>query len=183
MAILHAWPAVCTTRLGRTSMSCHHIHTVHTSYTYPVPVHKQKIIDDQITELRMLELGIIRIIRFPWAAPVVLVPKKNWESRLCIDYQALNKKTPLDGFPMPQVHEILESLHGARYFSSLDLQSGYWQGEMDRRSIPKTAFVTKNNQYELLRLPFGLKNNAARFQCLMNTVLREQLVLSTLRTS
>lgn len=62
---------------------------------------------------------------------------------------------------MPQVHKILEALHGEEYFSLLDRQSGYWQVELEEASIHKTAFVTKNNQYELLHIPFALKNSAA----------------------
>lgn len=76
MGILHAWPAVCTTRLGRTSMSCHHIHTVHEvpvrKKAYPVPVHKQKIIDDKIT--RMLDKCRTNRLKdrfYPWAARIL----------------------------------------------------------------------------------------------------------------
>lgn len=92
-------------------------------------------------------------------------------------YRALNEKTPLDGFPMPQEHDVLESLHGAVYLSTLDLRSEYWQVEIDQQSIPKTAFVrkSKTNQYEFFRIPFGLKNSVATFQRLMNTVLSELL--------
>lgn len=74
---------------------------------------------------------------------------------------------------MPQVHEILESLHGAVYFSTLDLRSGYWQVEIDTEGIPKTTFVMPTNQYEFLCLPFGPQNSAATFQRLMNTGVAE----------
>lgn len=85
------------------------------------------------------------------------------------------EETPLDGFPMPQIQDILESMYGASIFSTLDLRSGYWQVLMDEESIPKTAFVNKNAQYEFLCLPFGLQNSAATFQRLTNTVLRDCL--------
>ncbi|KAK9981899.1 hypothetical protein ABG768_001422 [Culter alburnus] len=176
-ALMLERPTVCTESLGRTAVIRHQINTSDEipvrKRAYPVSVARQQFIDQEVS--KMLEKGIIRPSTSPWAAPIVLVPKKDGNMRFCIDYRALNAKTPLDGFPMPQIQDILESMYGASIFSTLDLKSGYWQVLMDEESIPKTAFVTKNAQYEFLCLPFGLRNSAATFQRLMNTVLRDCL--------
>ena len=84
------------------------------------------------TQLEEMEAhNIIRESTSPYAAPVVMVPKKEGEMRFCIDYRQLNKATVKDRYPLPRIDDTIDALHGAQYFLTLNLFSGYWQIEID----------------------------------------------------
>ena len=120
----------------------------------------------------MLDADIIRESTSPWASPVVIVPKKDGSLRFCIDYRKLNNTTVKNCYPLPNIDDIFSSLGQARYFSCLDLKSGYWQIAMHEADKPKTAFVSHQGLYEFNVMPFGLTNAPSVFQDLMNHVLR-----------
>ena len=81
-------------------------------------------VDELVQE--MLSQGVIEQSRSPWASPVVLVSKKDWGLRFCIDYQQLNQVTKLDEFPLPRIDDMLDQLARTKFFTTLDLAAGYW---------------------------------------------------------
>ncbi|GBG93530.1 hypothetical protein CBR_g73342 [Chara braunii] len=124
----------------------------------------------------LLAKGWIRPSCSPYAgAPVLFVWKKNKDLRLCINYRELNAQTIKNVSPLPRIDDLLERLGGAKYFSMLDLKSGYHQIEIQPRDRYKTTFKTRYGHFEWIVMPFGLTNAPTTFQAAMTTEFRDLL--------
>ena len=110
----------------------------------------------------------------PWCNAVVLVRKKDGTLRFCIDFRQLNNRKEKDSYPMPKMIDTMEMMLGSKFFSTMDLKSGFWQVKMAEDSWPYTAFtVSSLGIYKFLRMPFGLCNALVTFQRLMQNCLGE----------
>jgi hypothetical protein len=151
----------------------HHIPLIHGAvpvnsrpYKYS-PLHKDKI-EKQVTGL--LKAGLIVPSVTPFASPVLLVKKKDVTWRFCVNYLKLNYLTIKNRFPMPLVEDILDELAGTKFFSSLDLTTGYHHIRMGKDDDHKITFKTHQGHYQFRVMPFGLTNAPATFQCAMNSI-------------
>ena len=123
---------------------------------------------------QLLDSQVIRESSSPYASPIVLVKKKDGSLRMCVDYRQLNSKTRKDAFPLPCIEETLDSLFSARWFSTLDLASGYNQVPVAEKDKQKTAYCSTFGLFESNRMPFGLSNAPSTFQHLMERMFGHQ---------
>ena len=157
--------------LGLTDITSHKIPTID---NIPVRLPHRRIPPNLLPEVRdlvskLLRQKVIKPSVSAYAAPVVLVRKKDGTLRLCVDYRKLNEKTIRDAYPLPRIEEALDCLHGAKYFSSIDLAQGFYQVPIDPSDAHKTAFrLGTGGLYEYTRMPMGLCNSPGTLQRLMD---------------
>lgn len=154
----------------------HHIDTGDsspiTSNPYYVSKKEREVIKNMVE--KMLKAEIILPSRSPWASPVILVKKKGTSDlRFCVDYRKLNKITKTDGYPIPNMEQVLESISGNHWFSKLDVKAMYWQVKMSETDRQKTAFVVHLGQFEFNVMPFGLVSAPMTAMRVMNEVTRD----------
>eukprot|EP00117_Sycon_ciliatum_P030790 scpid39474/ scgid4420/ Retrovirus-related Pol polyprotein from transposon 297; Protease; Reverse transcriptase; Endonuclease len=166
--------ALDATELGRTHVMAHGIETNGAAPVYQ-PARRmawtnRSTARDIVDKMR--DQGIVEDSTSPWSAPIVLVGKKDGSTRFCVDYRRLNDCTTKDPFPLPRMDDTLDALGGAKYFSTLDLCSGYHQLPMKPEDKEKTAFSTPDGHYQFTVMPFGVCNGPSAFQRLMGAVLK-----------
>lgn len=164
--------------IGRTDQVVHMIDTGEAKPIkqrhYTMSPARQKMVEEELD--RMLELKIVEPSKSPWSSPVVLLDKPDGSRRFCINFKALNSVTKPDAYPLPKVSHILDRLRDARYLSSLDIKSAFWQIPLDPASKEKTAFtVPGRGLYHFNAMPFGLHNAPATWQRFIDSVLGPEL--------
>jgi hypothetical protein len=172
--LLQEYTTVFDMPIGLPPPRCHnhHIHLLSDTplvvvrpYRYPQLVKNE--LERQCRDLP--EQGIICPSLSAFSSPVLLVKKHEGTWRFCVDYRALNAKTVHEAFPIP----VVDELRGARFFTKLDMRSGYHQVQMNEADVKKTAFRMHHRHFEFLVMPFGLTNAPTTFQALMNDVLQD----------
>ena len=140
---------------------------------YRCSIKDKEIIEDQIQNL--LKHGMIRKSVSSYSFPVTLVKKKDEDekTRLCIDYRKLNLVTIPDNYPFPRIEDIIDQLHGCKFYTILDMCSGFWHLRIHSKDVYKTAFVTQDDHYEWLVMPFGFRNSPASFQSVIHNILKK----------
>ena len=115
--------------------------------------------------------GLVEPTYSYWAAPSILVKKKDGNYRLVVDYRGLNKQIEKTSWPLPRINDVIESMDGNCFFSNIDLTSGYFQIVLHKESQDLTAFITPMGLYKWKRLPMGLASAPGAFQNLMELIL------------
>ena len=129
---------------------------------YRIPLNKREVVEEMIED--MLHDEIIRPSNSPYSSPILLVPKRDHELRLCVDYRKLNAVTESDAYALPLIQDIFDLVGGNAIYSTLDLKTRYYQMSVAEDNIPKTGFTCHAGHYEFKKVPFGLKTAPNFFQ-------------------
>ncbi|CAH2106762.1 unnamed protein product [Euphydryas editha] len=138
---------------------------------YHLSPEERMIVRNKCSEL--LSAGVIRSSKSPFSSPILLVKKRDGTDRMCVDYRELNSNTVPDRYPLPLIGDQVQRLSGARFYTCLDMASGFYQVpiNVESNSIEKTAFITPDAHYEFTAMPFGLRNAPSVYQRAINTAL------------
>ena len=140
-------------------------------HSYPLPLALEPTLRQELSS--WLDAGVVEPSQSPYCSPLLAVRKKDGSHRFCLDCRQLNAQTVFDGEPISDPHQIFASISKARFFSKLDLTSGYWQVPMEEQSKPYTAFRTRFGLFQFTVMPFGLVNAPATFSRLMREVTKD----------
>lgn len=164
-------------KLGCTNLVQHVIETTSSPIKqryYPANPKMQEYINAELN--KMLDDGVVEPSDSAWSSPILLVRKKTGDYRFVVDFRKLNSVTKRDAYPLPFVAAILDKLKDAKYLSSLDLKSAYWQVPLSEKSKELTAFtIPGRGLFQFRRMPMGLHNSAATWQRLMDRVIGADL--------
>ena len=172
--LLDGYRDVLQSTPGRTDYAEHSIDTGESSPIrlppYRVPHAYRTEVEEELQA--MLKAGIVEPSSSSWAAPIVLVKKKDGSLRFCVDYRKLNRQSRIDPYPMPRIDDLIDRIGQAKFLTILDLAKGYWQVPMSPESKEKTAFITPQGLFQFTVMPFGLQGAPATFQRMMDRLLR-----------
>jgi Reverse transcriptase (RNA-dependent DNA polymerase) len=177
-------PAICSAGTGVWKHPKHAVEHVIETKGRPVTakprqldIAKRAVAEKEFRELEAA--GIVRRSNSSWSSPLHMVPKPNGKWRPCGDYLRLNVQTVPDSYPLPNIQDFSNKLHGSVIFSKIDLVKGYHQVPVSQNSIAKTAITTPFGMFEYLYMPFGLRNAAQTFQRLMDQCFQDLNFLFT----
>ena len=127
-----------------------------------IPLARRRLVMEELQ--CMLRLGIIEPSYNSWASPIILVVKRDRTVRFCVDYRLVNDLLVKDSYPLSRIDDSIDALLRSQWFSTLDLQCGYWQLPMDPKDKDKTTFIAPFGLYQFKVLPFGLTLAPAMFE-------------------
>lgn len=118
-----------------------------------------------------LEAEVIEPAKREWVRPVVCTPKKGGKPGFCVDYCRLNLATLADAYRLPRIDDCIDGVGDVYVFTTLDDNCGYWQIPISTRDREITFFTTRSGTYRYNRMPLGVRNAPATFQCALDIIL------------